>query len=168
MNKSLIKNHHWGVIRGLGMFVFSWSILEAYLEVAIAKQLGLSPRDGSLVTASLQFKGRATLLKGLLNRNPEKYEKPIELLNEIMNKPYRNDLLHSRIGVAPAGLVFERRKSDGKLKVSASGHTEETLQKLGVEIAQIGEALFDALGITDDDFREYWAYFDNVQVSHNP
>ena len=83
---SFTPEHHKAVY-GLGMFILAWSVLEAHLEFLIARQLGLSPLDGSLVTAGLQFKARATLLKGLLHRDPVKNDKAITELNAIMNKP---------------------------------------------------------------------------------
>ena len=157
MADSLLKESHHDALHSLGMFVLSWSVLESYLEVGIAKQLALNSRDGAIVTASLQFKGRVSLLKGLLSRDSDRYAAPIATLNLLMNRADRNDLLHGVLSIAPAGLVFTRRKSDGTLKISKKGHTARSLRKTATEIASVTRSLAHALNITDDEFKRYWA-----------
>lgn len=138
-------------LMSLGFFVVGWSILEGGLEVAIAKQLGLSARNASIVTAGLQFKARATMLKGLLNRDPEKNAAAIETLNKIMNRGERNDLLHSLVQWDPEGLVFDRRRSDGQFRVKRVHYSREDLMVLAIEFSALSLELKKHLGITDKD-----------------
>jgi hypothetical protein len=142
-------------LMGLGFFVMGWSILEATIEVAIAKQLRLAPVTGSIVTAGLQFKARATLLKGLLNRDPVKNAEALLILGQIMNRGERNDLIHSVIGWEGDELVFNRRKSDGSFKVKQIRHDRTSIMLLCVEFADLAEDLKRTLDIDDQSHVAY-------------
>lgn len=160
MSESLTKRGEEAMM-ALGFFVVGWSILEAVLEVAIAKQLKLSAVDGSIVTAGLQFKARATMLMGLLSRNPAKNADAIATLKTIMNRGDRNDLIHSVIGWDGDHLVFNRRKSDGALKVKRIYYGREELMKLCLEFSGLAEDLKSQLGISD---RQHVTF---LQRAHN-
>ena len=158
------KKAHDDAISCLGLFVVGWSTIEALLEVAIAKQLGLAPAEGSIITASLQFKSRSVILMGLLNRDKTKNAAAITSLKTLQNKPDRNDLLHSIIGRSATGLVFTRRKSDGKFSSQEKPHDAESLLLATIELTNIANELKIALGISEQDIQDY---FDTAHKAAN-
>ena len=156
MDGDSFTSEHLRAVHGLGMFILAWSVLEAYLEFLIARQLTLSPLDGSLVTADLSFKARARLLKGLLHRDSVKNDQAITELNALMNKPDRNDLFHSMIGSNEDGLVFTRREAAGMFKSTEKPYSGPSLLRLAVEITETTTRLRSALGATEKDYLSYF------------
>jgi len=140
-------------IYGLGFFVISWSVLEATLEVAIAKQLGLGPKDGSHITAGMQFKPKAVMLKSLLNRDKTKNAGAIATVDKVMQRGERNDALHSVIGWDERGLVLNRRRNDsGTFTSKEKPYTGVQFITVALEIAGLSGDLKSALGISDVDY----------------
>jgi len=143
-------------IYGLGFFVAAWSVLEASLEVAIAKQLGLGPKDGSHITAGMQFAPKAIMLRSLLGRDKAKHAAAIAIVNRMMSRGERNDLLHSIVNYNNRELVFTRRRNDkGGFTSEEKPYTGEQLLELSTEIANLSEGLKNQLGISDPEY-EAW------------
>ncbi len=136
----------------LGLFVNAWSTVEGTLDVAISKQLGLNPFDGSIITAGLQFRAKSDTLKGLLMRNPDENVDALEVLAKIKNMPDRNDLLHGIAGASEHGLVFRRRTNYGEFKSTDKYFSTERLLRLSVEVTGLVTTLQSHLGITEKDY----------------
>lgn len=147
-------NHR--AFHALGFFVAAWSVLEASLEVAISKQIGLNALDSSHITAGMQFKPKAVMLKSLLGRDKAKNAKAIEILNQMMNRGERNDLLHSVVGFNSQELVFTRRRNDrGRFTSEEKPYRWDQLVILATDMADLSASLKNELGISDGDY-ESW------------
>jgi hypothetical protein len=140
----------------LGLFVLGWSLLEGYLEYAIAHQLKLSPRDASLITAGMQFRPKADLLRALLNRRPKRNKAALQILSTIQSKPERNDLLHGVAGSTGIGLWFVRRRNDGRLRSEPKLFTTRKLLDLHSEIHSLRKSLQEELRFTDGEVQHYF------------
>lgn len=82
----------------LGHFILSWALVEATIEIAIAKELGVDAHAGSIVTAVVQFRGRASILSSLLNRDPKRNANALRAIKELTTVTDRNDMLHGVAG----------------------------------------------------------------------
>lgn len=145
----------------LGYFVLGWSAIESTIEVAIAKQLGLSPVDSSIATASLGFKSRSEILMSLLNRDPKANRAAIEALKEIKKIEDRNDILHSVIGGSENLIWFNRRTTGATLKSRIERYDRERLMNVTLRCSDLATALGKALGITGSDHAKFF------QEAHN-
>ena len=99
----------------LGLFVLGWAMVEATLEVAISKQLKIRPLESSIVTAGLQFRSRAAILRSLLAREPKKNAKAIDVVKALQCDRDRNDIMHSVIGGSKDVIWFNRRTTGRKV-----------------------------------------------------
>src|ERR1700730_2277095 len=77
-----------------GLFLSSWSMFETLMEVLIMRQLGLQPRETSIICAPLGPGAKRNLLVSLLNREPDKYKQAIGLINEAIKIAQRNSFAH--------------------------------------------------------------------------
>ena len=143
-------------IYGLGFFIASWAVLGATLEVAISQQLNLSALDSSHITAGMQFKPKAVMLKSLLSRDKAKNAKAIEIVNQMQQRGERNDLLHSIVGFNKKELVFTRRRNDrGRFTSEEKPYNGQQLVQLSHDVANLSAGLKAELRITDNDY-ENW------------
>jgi|SRR5882724_4066187 len=145
----------------LGYFIMAWSGVEAAIEISIAKQLGLTPLDGSIVTAGLQFRGRAMMLLSLLNRDPVKHAGAIKTVTEMQNIQDRNDILHSVIGGTEALIWFNRRRVDQTFKSKIEKYDRPRLLEVTLQCSDLATALMAALDITKEDYAGFF------QTAHN-
>lgn len=140
----------------LGLFVNAWSTVEGTLDVAISKQLGLNPLDGSIITAGLPFRAKSDTLKGLLTRNRDENADALDVLAKIKNMPDRNDLLHGIAGASEHGLVFTRRTNHGEFKSTDKHFSTERLLRLSVEVTELVRTLQSHLEITEIDYISFF------------
>jgi hypothetical protein len=145
----------------LGYFVQAWSLIESTMEVAIGKQLALPPLESSMITAGLQFRGKASLLLCLLERNSKKNRATIDAIKESMNITDRNDILHSVAGGSSTHIWFNRRKTDLKYSSKIVPYDAEKLLTLALRCSDISSKIMKNLGISKAD---YLLFF---QESHN-
>ena len=144
----------------LGLFILAWSSVEGTMDVAISKQLKISPLEGSIITAGLPFRAKATILKGLLIRDKIKNKEAIGAVNTLLKKPDRNDILHGIAGANENGLVFTRRKSDGTFFSIEKPYTTERLLRLAAEVSQIVQRF----GVTEEEYRGFFHVSHNAQI----
>src|SRR5882724_9413180 len=139
------KLAHEPLAAALGYFIMAWSGVEAAIEISIAKQLGLKPLDGSIVTGGLQFKGRGMMLLSLLNRDPIKNEVAIKVVNEMQNIQDRNDILHSVIGGSESLIWFNRRRVDQTFKSKIERYDKERLLDITLQCSDLATRLMAAM-----------------------
>ncbi|RTL90035.1 hypothetical protein EJV44_22090 [Ancylobacter aquaticus] len=150
------------VLTSLGQFVMAWSLAESTVEVCIAKQLGLTPLDGSIVTAGLQFRSRQALLASLLARDTPPNTAAIAVLKEMGSIGDRNDILHSVVGGSKAGVWFNRRKTGpNKFTSKIEKYDASRLKMLVLKCSTLASDLMAALDVSADDYKRFF------QESHN-
>ncbi|WP_143596114.1 hypothetical protein [Tistlia consotensis] len=145
----------------LGHFIMGWAGLEAVLEISIAKQLGLEALEASIVTSSIQFKGRCAILLSLLNRNPGKYERGINAVKQIQNICDRNDILHSVMGGSESIIWFNRRKTTNKFTSKIERYDSRRLNLLALKCGDLAGELMECLSISKDNYTSFF------QEAHN-
>jgi hypothetical protein len=145
----------------LGHFIMAWSLIEAAIEVGIGKQLGTKPHESSIVTAGLMFKARSSILMSLLNREPQKNERAIQVLKKIEDIEDRNDIMHSVIGGSADQIWFNRRKTKRKFTSKIENYNQVRLNSVVLATSQLAGELMKALGIERHDYLTFF------QESHN-
>jgi hypothetical protein len=145
----------------LGYFVMAWSLIEATIEVGIGKELAVPPLEASIVTAGLMFRGRASILMSLLNRNPLKNAEAIRFLKKIETIEDRNDIMHSVIGGSAEQIWFNRRKTKRTFASKIERYNQIRMNSVVLEVSELAGQLMHALKI---DKNEYEKFF---QKSHN-
>ena len=140
------------LVAALGHLVIAWSTIEAVIEVAIAKQLGLGSLDGSVVTASILFQGRAKMLLSLLHRDEEKNNAAIRTVKAMQGLTDRNDILHSVIGASKQEIWFNRRKTDVRYTSKIERYNRERLLRAAARYTELATQLMAALEISREDF----------------
>lgn len=145
----------------LGQFVQAWSLIESTMEVAIGKQLALPPLESSMITAGLQFRGKATLLLSLLERDRKKNRAIIEAVKDSMNITDRNDIFHSVPGRNQTNLWFNRRKTDATFSSKIVPYDADKLLRLSIRCAELCERITTNLGISQADYDSFF------QEAHN-
>lgn len=94
----------------LGSFWAAWASTELLTSFTIGKLLNLSPEQTHLITASMEFGRKATLLRSLLKRSSHpKKEALLEALGKIQNNK-RNILAHSYALSSSTTVTFIERK----------------------------------------------------------
>lgn len=147
--------------QALGQFIMGWALVESTIEVGIAKQLKLAPFEGSIVTAGLMFKARASILQSLLKRDPKANAAAIDTIKEIQDVEDRNDILHSVIGGSKSQIWFNRRKTQRKFTSKIENYDRQRLLSACLKCSDLASKLQQDLGITNAD---YSAFF---QEAHN-
>ena len=151
-------------ILSVGYYHITWSVTEALIEYAISKLLGLGPIEGSIVTAGQMFVGRAKTLEALLTREKGGNKKALKYLRRIMNNPDRVDLTHSIVGLHDDGLYFRRRKVEGGLRSTDIPYDSQSLFKKAVDLSLLASKLEDALGISTEEFQEFFQTAHSAQA----
>jgi hypothetical protein len=81
-----------------GLFMLNWSLLETVLEVAIAKRVDLHPLEGNIVTASLGFQARASILRSFLALDTRQESKDaIKVIDTATQEANRNTIIHGQV-----------------------------------------------------------------------
>ncbi len=96
-----------------GLFMLNWSLLETVIEVAIMKRLELHPLEGAIVTSSLSFQARASILRSFLALDPKPEAKEaIKVINTTTQEASRNAIIHGQVFAEGETLSFVYRKVD--------------------------------------------------------
>ncbi len=96
-----------------GLFMLNWSLLETVLEVAIAKRMDLHPLEGSIVTSSLGFQARASILRSFLALDASQESKDaIKEINSATQEASRNIIIHGQVFAEGESLTFVHRRVD--------------------------------------------------------
>lgn len=145
----------------LGYFVIAWSLVESTIEMCIAKQLRLWPLDGSIITASGMFQGRAKILLSLLNRAPQRNAEAIQIVKSLRNIEERNDMMHSVIGSGKNTIWFNRRRTEEKFLSKIEVYDAQRLLDLAERCSGLATALMGAHGMTKEDYKSFF------ETAHN-
>jgi hypothetical protein len=96
-----------------GLFMLNWSLLETVLEVAIAKRVELHPLEGNIITASLGFQARASILRSFLALDTRQESKDaIKVIDTATTEANRNMIIHGQVFAEGETLSFVYRKVD--------------------------------------------------------
>ncbi len=140
----------------LGLFVLGWAMVEATLEVAINKQLKLRPLESSIVTAGLQFKSRAAILRSLLAREPQKNAKAIDVVKALQSDKDRNDIMHSVIGGSKDVIWFNRRTTGSTFKSKIENYDRKRLLSANLRYGDAVATLWHELKIDEEDYLKFF------------
>lgn len=149
------------IILWLGRFIIAWATIESTMEVVIAKELGVDPVAGSIITSGLQFKSRAAVLSSLLSRDQVKNKEGLAILKEIRTIGDRNDILHSVIGGSKSVIWFNRRKNDPKFTSKIEKYDAERLESVTTHCANLAADMQICFGISTNDYVSFF------QDAHN-
>jgi hypothetical protein len=98
-----------------GLFMLNWS-LETVLEVAIAKRVDVHPLEGNIITASLGFQARASILRSFLALDTRQESKDaIKVIDTATQEANRNTIIHGQVFAEGETLSFVHRKVDHEL-----------------------------------------------------
>jgi hypothetical protein len=134
----------------------AWSVLESVLEVAIMKQLGITEMQTAIITSSLGFKARASILSSLLALHNGTHTKAIKLLNQITQDAKRNALVHGHIFVGEhEKLTFVKADVSQRYRARRTTFSAADLiihvQTLNTSV----HALQVLLGVSDDELDSF-------------
>jgi hypothetical protein len=147
---------HTEVLKAYGLFMVTWSVLESLLEVAIKKQLGITEVQTAIVTSSLGFRARSSILSSLLALDGAKQNGAISLLNKISEDAKRNTLVHGHIFVGEEEkLTFVKADISKRYRAKRASFTSSALlrhvQTINSDIAN----LQTLLRITDQELDSF-------------
>ena len=147
---------HTQVIHAYGTFMVSWSVLESVLEVAIMKQLKISELQAAIVTSSLGFRARSTILSSLLNLHGDEYSEAVKVLNKITQNAKRNTFVHGHIFVGEQEkLTFVKADVNQKYRAKRVTLTAVELYLHVLEINSSVAVLQKLLAISDDELNSF-------------
>jgi 2-keto-3-deoxy-galactonokinase len=121
-----------------GLFMVNWSLLETIIEVAIMKRLELNPLEGNIVTSSLSFQARSSILRSLLELDESKEAREAKtLIGTIVKEANRNAIIHGQVFVAGSHhLRFIYRKTDDSLSAKCIEVDCDSMQKRATSLRQ--------------------------------
>lgn len=140
-----------------GLFMLNWSLLETVIEVAIAKRLELHPLEGNIVTSSLAFQARSSILRSLLELDASKEAKEAQtLIGTIVKEANRNAIIHGQVFVAGSHhLRFIYRKTDNSLSAKCIEVDADSMQKRATNLKENVIRLQDLLSVSNDLLHEF-------------
>jgi hypothetical protein len=105
--------------RELGRFFGAWTSAEATIDFSIGKLLKITHEESHLITATLEFGRKITLLRSLVSRHRSKNKETIiKCLNTLQNESKRNVFAHSYIGSTKTVVTFIERIPYGKFSAN--------------------------------------------------
>jgi hypothetical protein len=139
-----------------GLFMVNWSLLETVLEVAIMKRLELHPLEGAIVTSSLGFQARASILRSFLALDATVQAKEaIAVINTATQEANRNTIIHGHVFFEGETLSFVYRKVDQGLTAKRVTVDSKSMLQRGANLRESIVRLQSLLSISDDDLREF-------------
>jgi hypothetical protein len=139
-----------------GLFMLNWSLLETVLEVAIAKRVGLHSLEGNIITASLGFQARASILRSFLalDSSPESKD-AIKVINAATQEANRNIIIHGQVFAEGETLSFVHRKVDQGLTAKRVTVDSTSMLQRASRLKDSVVRLQSLLSISDDDLHEF-------------
>jgi hypothetical protein len=129
----------------------AWSALEAVIQTAIMKELGITPAKAVIITGKLQFQPRVQLLINLLKLNETSDRETIKLLQKTEGFSHRNTIVHGIIIIGnPEKLTFV--KYDGGASVKQA-FTVDSMEKHISGLAERTVKLQALLNVTDEEMQ---------------
>jgi hypothetical protein len=139
-----------------GLFMINWSLLETVIEVAISKQAEMHPLEGSIMTASLGFQARASILRSLLALDASQEAKDaIKEINLATQEANRNLIIHGQVFAEGESLIFVHRKVDQSLTAKRVVVNSETMLQRASKLKESIMRIQSLLSIADDDLHEF-------------
>jgi hypothetical protein len=147
-----------------GAFHASWAALELTTSCAVSQHLNISPEEGNILTAGMEFGRKATLLKNLVYRsdNPQK-KAIIRLINGILNKSKRNVFAHGFLTSTRTTVSFIDRSRGGDYVGTKHTFTLDEFVAHVLAYLEMAHALEKALGVSQADMH----HFANAALSEN-
>src|ERR1700733_3967869 len=135
-----------------GLFMINWSLLETVIEVAISKRVEMHPLEGSIMTASLGFQARASILRSLLALDASQEAKDaIKEINLATQEANRNLIIHGQVFAEGESLIFVHRKVDQSLTAKRVIVNSETMLQRASKLKESIMRIQSLLSIADDD-----------------
>jgi hypothetical protein len=140
-----------------GLFMLNWSLLETVIEVAIMKRLELHPLEGNIVTSSLSFQARSSILRSLLELDVGKEAKEAQrLIGTIVQEANRNAIIHGQVFVAGSHhLRFIHRKTDSGISAKCIEVDSDSMQQRATALKENIVRLQELLSVPDDLLHEF-------------
>ena len=149
-------SHH-EVIHLYGLFMVAWSVADGVVQAALMKELNLSSIKAQIVTTSMQFRQRTSILCSLLGLHGERHRDAIRLLQKIEKNARRNMLVHGHIVVGvPGELTFVKCSAteDAGFKSKKASFTAESLKRHINLLTGSTNRLQIFLEVTDNDIQQ--------------
>ena len=137
-----------------GSFMILWATFELLIEIAIMRELNLSPRDTSITVGGLGFGAKVEIFFSLMAKSETNSNKS-KKVREFQNIAKRNALVHSFPVLQGRDYVLIRREVKGNLIIKRTRYNERQLYQ---HVSSLSDKLVEVqneLKITDDDIDEY-------------
>jgi hypothetical protein len=139
-----------------GLFMLNWSLLETVLETAIAKRVELDPLEGNIITASLGFQARASILRSFLALDTRQESKDaIKVIDAAAQEANRNTIIHGQVFAEGETLSFVYRKINRELTAQRITVDSTSMLARASKLKDSIIKLQSLLAISDDDLREF-------------
>ena len=139
-----------------GLFMLNWSLLETVLEVAIAKRVALHPLEGNIITASLGFQARASILRSFLALDTSQESKDaIKAIDTVTTETNRNTIIHGQVFAEGETLSFVYRRVDHGLTAKRITVDSTSMLQRASKLRESIVKLQTLLSISDDDLHEF-------------
>ncbi len=139
-----------------GKFLGAWSSFDVMVEVALMRQLRLTPREACTVFASIGFGAKFHIL-GALITSTDSGAKKYAIIQDAVKLAERNGFAHGFISVNPDGDQFTmvRREVKGALEVKPKVFTPLTMLRHEHLFLGKFEEAQTAFSISDEDLILY-------------
>jgi hypothetical protein len=149
-----------------GLFMLNWSLLETVMEVAIMKRLELHPLEGTIVTASLGFQARSSILRSFLALDTSSESKDaIKVINTATQEANRNMIIHGQVFAEGETLSFVYRKVNQGLTAKRITVDSTSMLQRASRLKGSVVRLQSLLSISDDDLHEFGNISQRLAVS---
>ncbi len=149
-----------------GLFMLNWSLLETVIEVAIMKRLELHPLEGAIVTSSLSFQARASILRSFLALDPKPEAKEaIKVINTTTQEASRNAIIHGQVFAEGETLSFVYRKVDQGLTAKRITVDSVLMLQRATNLRESIVRLQFLLAISNDDLHEFGKITQRLAIS---
>jgi hypothetical protein len=143
-------------LREYGSFLALWSTFDLAIEIAIMRELRLSPQEASIVCAGLGFGAKTNVLYSLLSRD-ENNESKVAAVKEAQRLAVRNSFAHGFLfrddEIARYCLV--RREVKERYSIKSRNLDSATMTEHGLDFGALFSAAMNALKITEADLDSY-------------
>jgi hypothetical protein len=140
-----------------GLFMLNWSLLELLLETAIAKRIELHPLEGNIVSSSLGFQARASILKSFLALDATSNAKEaIKEINIATQEANRNIIIHGHVFTdGDSSLTFVHRRVDQEFTAKRVSVDTDSMRERASRLRESVIRLQGLLSISDADLSEF-------------
>ena len=146
-----------------GKLLGAWGAFEVVIEVALMRELRLTPEEACITFASVGSGARFNILYALFNRRPSDKSK-ISLITEAVELAERNGLVHGFISANHSSDVFTFVRRDVKRELIVKPKIMTALQAqrhLHIFSNKVQEVQ-DRLAISDEDLIRYQRFVESL------